>query len=198
MKSGALWGAGTGLVAVANFSSLVAGRELRLYDPVPIAAVKALSVAHLREFALEIDEIDQQIVALLRENARRSFQDIGSRVALSAPAVKRRVDRLEQRGVIRGYSAVLDHAALGWSTHAVVSLYCDGRMTGDEILAAAGRHPEVAAAHTVAGESSAILHLFARDTVHLEEALQRLREAKGVLRTQTQVVLSTLFERPVE
>ena len=83
-----------------------------------------------------MDEIDQQIVSLLRENARRSFQDIGARVALSAPAVKRRVDRLEEAGVIRGYSAVLDHVALGWTTHAVVSLFCEGRMSAAEILAA--------------------------------------------------------------
>jgi DNA-binding Lrp family transcriptional regulator len=147
---------------------------------------------------VELDRIDQQIVALLRENARRSFQDIGSRVALSAPAVKRRVDRLEEGGVIRGYSAVLDHTALGWKTHAIVSLYCEGRMPASEILATAGRHPEVASAHTIAGEASAILHLHARDTEHLEQALERIRDAPGILRTQTQVVLSTLFERPVE
>lgn len=147
---------------------------------------------------MKLDEIDQRIVALLRENARRSFQDIGSRVSLSAPAVKRRVDRLETSGVIRGYSAVLDHVALGWTTHAIVSLFCEGRMPASEILAAAGRHPEVAAAHTVAGEASAVLHLHARDTEHLEEALERLRDSPGITRTQTQVVLSTLFERPVE
>ncbi len=147
---------------------------------------------------MDLDEIDQQIVALLRESARRSFQDIGSRVSLSAPAVKRRVDRLEEAGVIRGYSAVLDHAALGWATHAVVFLYCEGTMPASEILAAAGRHPEVAAAHTIAGEASAILHVHARDTEHLEQALERIRDAPGITRTQTQVVLSTLFERPVE
>ena len=145
-----------------------------------------------------MDEIDQRIVALLRENARRSFQDIGSHVSLSAPAVKRRVDRLESDGVIRGYAAVLDHVALGWSTHVIVSLFCEGRMSAREILAAAGRHPEVTAAHTVAGEASAILHVHARDTVHLEDALERIRDSPGVLRTQTQVVLSTLFERPIE
>jgi DNA-binding Lrp family transcriptional regulator len=145
-----------------------------------------------------MDEIDQQIIALLRENARRSFQDIGKRVALSAPAVKRRVDRLEEAGVIRGYSAVLDHVALGWTTHAVVSLFCEGRMSASEILTTVGRHPEVAAAHTVAGEASAILNVHARDTEHLELALERIRDAPGILRTQTQVVLSTLFERPVE
>ena len=147
---------------------------------------------------MSLDQIDEQIVALLRENARRSFQDIGSRVALSAPAVKRRVDRLEEAGVIQGYSAVLDHAALGWTTHAVVSLFCEGRMAASEILAAAGRHPEVAAAHTIAGEASAILHVHARDTEHLEQALERIRDEPGITRTQSQVVLSTLFERPVE
>jgi DNA-binding Lrp family transcriptional regulator len=147
---------------------------------------------------MELDRIDQQIVALLRENARRSFQDIGSRVALSAPAVKRRVDRLEEAGVIRGYSAVVDHVALGWTTHAVVSLFAEGPTSASDILAAAGRHPEVAAAHTIAGEASAILHVHARDTEHLEQALERIRDEPGIRRTQSQVVLSTLFERPVE
>jgi DNA-binding Lrp family transcriptional regulator len=144
-----------------------------------------------------VDEIDRKIVALLRQNARRSFQDIGGKVALSAPAVKRRVDRLEAEGVIRSYAAVVDPAAMGWSTHAVVALYCEGRMSGGEVRAAVERHPEVEAAFTVAGEASAILHVRAADTTHLEEALERIRDTPGVRRTHTQVVLSTLFERPV-
>jgi DNA-binding Lrp family transcriptional regulator len=144
-----------------------------------------------------MDEIDHRIVALLREHARRSFQDIGERVSLSAPAVKRRVDRLERDGVIRGYSANVDPSALGWNTHAFVELFCEGRMSGDEVQAAVAQHPEVEGAYTIAGGASAILHLRAADTAHLEEALERIRDAPGVQRTQTQVVLSTLFERPV-
>jgi DNA-binding Lrp family transcriptional regulator len=147
--------------------------------------------------AAVIDEIDRKIVALLRQDARRSYQDIGGRVSLSAPAVKRRVDRLQQRGVIRGYSANIDPAAFGWDTHAFVELFCEGRMSGGEVSAAIADHPEVEAAYTIAGAPSAILHLRAADTGHLEEALERIRETPGVLRTQTQVVLSTLFERPV-
>ena len=144
-----------------------------------------------------MDAIDTHIVALLRENARRSFQDIGSRVGLSAPAVKRRVDRLEDDGVVRGYSAVVDPAAMGWHTHAFVDLHCEGRMSASQVREAVAAHPEVAAAYTVAGEGSAILHVRARDTGHLEQALERLRDTPGITRTQTQVVLSTLFERPV-
>jgi DNA-binding Lrp family transcriptional regulator len=143
------------------------------------------------------DTTDQQIVALLRENARRSYQDIGERVSLSAPAVKRRVDRLEAEGVIRGYTATIEPTAFGWHSHAFVELFCEGRMSGAEVSAAVSKHLEVEGAYTVAGSASAILHVRATDTQHLEEALERIRETPGVLRTQTQVVLSTLFERPV-
>ena len=124
------------------------------------------------------------------------FQSIGMRVALSAPAVKRRVDRLEADGVIRGYTAQVDPGRYGWGTHAIVALYCEGRMAAAEVRDAVEHHPEVAAAYTVAGEASAVVHVRARDTAHLEETLERLRDAPGITRTQTQVVLSTLFERP--
>jgi DNA-binding Lrp family transcriptional regulator len=144
-----------------------------------------------------MDAVDRQIVALLRHDARRSFQDIGARVSLSAPAVKRRVDRLRDDGVIRAYAAVVDPAAMGWPTHAIVSLICEGRMAAGEVRAAVASHPEVVSAFTVAGEASAVLHVRARDTAHLEETLERIRAAPGVMRTHTQVVLSTLFERPV-
>ena len=145
-----------------------------------------------------MDDIDRQIVALLRQDARRSYQSIGQRVSLSAPAVKRRVDRLEADGVIRGYSARVDPGRFGWSTHAHVALFCEGRMSAGEVRDAVFAHPEVAAAYTVAGEASAMLHVRAQDTSHLEQALERIRDHPGVARTQTQIVLSTLFERPFE
>ena len=145
-----------------------------------------------------MDDIDRQIVALLRQDARRSFQSIGLRVSLSAPAVKRRVDRLEAAGVVRGYTASVDPGRFGWSTHAFVALSCEGRMAAAEVREAVERHPEVEAAYTVAGEASAMLRVRARDTAHLEETLERIRDHPGVTRTQTQIVLSTLFERPFE
>jgi DNA-binding Lrp family transcriptional regulator len=142
-----------------------------------------------------IDAVDRRIVALLRENARRSFKDIGSHVHLSAPAVKRRVDRLEHEGVIRGYTATVDHATFGMHAEAFVDLFCDGRMPGDAIKRAVAKEPGVVSAHTVAGEASAMLHVMAEDTRDLELALERIRKVEGVDRTVTEVVLSTLFER---
>ena len=142
-----------------------------------------------------MDAIDHQIVVLLREDARRSFQSIGSRVGLTAPAVKRRVDRLEADGVIRGYTAMVDPRAFGWHAEAFVDLYCEGRMPADSIKQAVEGEPGVASAHTVAGEASALLHVMAEDTQDLELCLERIRATDGISRTDTEVVLSTLFER---
>lgn len=142
-----------------------------------------------------MDDVDRTIVALLRENARRSFQDIGQHVHLSAPAVKRRVDKLEADGVLLGYTAVVDPQAYGWHAEAFVDLFCEGNMPAGAIKAAVERESGVIAAHTVAGEASAILHVMATDTKDLELALERIRATKGVTRTVTEVVLSTLFQR---
>lgn len=147
---------------------------------------------------MQLDEIDRQIIALLRDNARRSFQDIGDRVSLTAPAVKRRVDRLEREGIIRGYTASVDPGSLGWGAHAFVELFCEGRMSAAEVRDAVAGHPEVEGAYTIAGEPSAVLHVRAVDMKHLEQALERIRDTQGVTRTQTQIVLSTLFERTAE
>ena len=142
-----------------------------------------------------MDEIDRKIVALLREDARRSFKDVGGHVGLSAPAVKRRVDRMEDDGVIVGYAAVIDPGAFGWHAEAFVDLFCEGDMPAEAIKRAVEGEPRVTSAHTVAGEASALLHLRAEDMRDLELALERIRGTEGIRRTVTEVVLSTLFQR---
>lgn len=150
----------------------------------------------LMESSLRLDDIDRAIVASLREDARRSYAEVGAAVALSAPAVKRRVDRLRAAGVITGFTAVVSPAAEGWATEAFVELFCEGRTPRDEILTATRRHPEVVGAYTVSGGADAIVHLRAVDIDHLEQALQRLRAEPFVTQTRSMIVLSRLFERP--
>jgi DNA-binding Lrp family transcriptional regulator len=140
----------------------------------------------------DLDQIDRRIVAALMADARRSFADIGARVSLSAPAVKRRVDRLRAQGVISGFTAVVDPARLGWTTEAYVELYCTGRTSPDQIRQAASKHAEVTAACTVSGDADAIVQLRAKDMDHLEQALERLRAEPFVTRTKSVVVLSRL------
>ena len=140
-----------------------------------------------------LDDIDQQIVAALRADARASFAEIGASVGLSAPAVKRRVDRLRSSGVITGFAAVVDPSALGWATEAYVEVYCQGKTTPAMIAAAVSRHPEVVDACTVSGEADALVHVMAADMRHFEEVLERIGAEKFVVRTKSVLVLSRLL-----
>ncbi|MCB1266402.1 MAG: Lrp/AsnC family transcriptional regulator [Mycobacterium sp.] len=142
-----------------------------------------------------LDDTDERILAELAENARATFAEIGERVSLSAPAVKRRVDRMLDSGVIRGFTTVVDRNALGWNTEAYVQVFCHGRIAPAELRAAWIDIPEVVGAATVTGTSDAILHVLARDMRHLESALERIRSSAEVERSESIVVLSNLIER---
>ena len=143
-----------------------------------------------------IDDIDRRIIALLRDDARRSFQDIGSRVSLSAPAVKRRVDRLEASGVIVGYAAIVDPAAVGDRLEAFVELYCADNVAPGDLLASVADLDAVVAAHTVAGDADAVVRVRVEGIEALERVIEQLRRDPMVMRTRTMVALSTLVERP--
>ena len=142
-----------------------------------------------------MDEVNRRIIAILAADARASYAEIGAQVALSAPAVKRRVDRLRAAGVIKGFTTVVDPAVMGWTTEAFVELYCTGRTTPAQIAEAARRHPEVVGAYTVSGGADALVHLRAADISHLEQALERLRAEPFVTQTESMIVLSRLVER---
>lgn len=143
-----------------------------------------------------MDALDQQIVSCLVADARSSYAEIGAEVGLSAPAVKRRVDKLLDAGVLRGFTAVVDPEALGWGTEAFIEVRCRGNVRPGQIRAGLEPLAEVAAAYTVSGAADAIVHLRAADIAHLETALERLRAVDFVDRTVSTVILSTLLVRP--
>ena len=145
---------------------------------------------------LRVDTIDHRIISCLVADARSSYAEIGGSVGLSAPAVKRRVDKLLDTGVLRGFTAVVDPEALGWGTEAFLEVYCRGNVSPAEIRARLEPLPEVVAAYTVSGAADAIVHLRAADIHHLETALERLRAVDIIDRTVSTVVLSRLLERP--
>ena len=145
---------------------------------------------------MRMDAIDHRIISSLVANARSSYAEIGSAVGLSAPAVKRRVDRLLESGVLRGFTAVVDPEALGWGTEAFVEVHCRGNVMPHRITTSLEPLTEVVAAYTVSGAADAIVHLRAADIHHLETALERLRALDIIDRTVSTVVLSTLLERP--
>jgi DNA-binding Lrp family transcriptional regulator len=144
---------------------------------------------------MSLDKIDERIVAALIEDARASYATIGSLVGLSAPAVKRRVDRLQETGAIRGFTARVDPAALGWTTEAYVELFCRALTSPADIRAAVRRYPEVVGACTVTGEADALLHIQAADVGHFEQVVERIRAEPFTTRTRSVIVMSRLVDR---
>jgi len=142
-----------------------------------------------------VDALDQRIIGLLLEDARASYADIGGQVGLSAPAVKRRVDRLRASGAITGFAAVVDPAALGWTTEAYVELFCRGNTSPRQIAAGVSKYPEIVSACTISGEADALLHVLASDVRHFEQVLERVGAEPFVVRTKSVVVLSRLLQR---
>lgn len=134
-------------------------------------------------------------MSLLLEDARMTLVAIGERVALSPPAVKRRIERLERQGTILGYSAVVAQAVLGWGTEAFLEVFCRGDTSLDNLRQMAGDQPEVVGAYTVAGDAEAIVHVRTADIPDLERTIERIHAHPNVVRTRTQVVLTTLVER---
>ena len=141
------------------------------------------------------DELDRRILHALVQDARASYAEIGAIVGLSAPAVKRRVDRLRSAGAITGFSARLSPGELGWTTEAYVELFCRGRTSPSDIAAALGKYPEVTGAATITGEADALLHIRAADVRHFEEVVERICAEPFVVRTRSVIVLSRLVSR---
>jgi DNA-binding Lrp family transcriptional regulator len=141
------------------------------------------------------DELDRRIVAELVGDGRATYAEIGARVSLSAPAVKRRVDRLRASGAITGFSATVDPSMLGWTTEAYVELFCRGRTSPADIAPAVSKYPEVTSAATITGEADALLHIRAADVRHFEQVLERIGAEPFVVRTRSVIVLSRLVSR---
>jgi len=142
-----------------------------------------------------MDTLDQRIIERLVANARATFAEIGAEVGLSAPAVKRRVDRLVADGTIAGFTAIVDPAAAGWGTEAYVQIHCRGKISPEILKRIWEPVPEIVSASTITGQADAILRIRARDVRHLERALERIREDDTVERTESIIVLSRLIER---
>jgi DNA-binding Lrp family transcriptional regulator len=139
-----------------------------------------------------MDDIDRQIVALLVEDARRSYGDIGRHVSLSAPSVKRRVDALRAGGAIESFTAVLDHGAMGRTTEELIELFYAPGTLLDEIAERIAAHPEIVEAWSVTGDADAIVRVHATDNKDLERLIMELQRDGSVVRTRSQVVLSHL------
>ena len=139
------------------------------------------------------DELDHRILELLAANGRMSYTDLGKATGLSTSAAHQRVRRLEERGTIRGYVAVLNPEAIGLPLSAFVSVKPFDPAAPDDVPERIAKFPEVEACYSVAGDENYILLVRVPSPGALEQLLADIRSTANVS-TRTTVVMSTPFE----
>jgi Lrp/AsnC family leucine-responsive transcriptional regulator len=140
-----------------------------------------------------VEEIDRTIIALLSRDGRMSFTDLSRETGLSVSATHQRVRRLERRGIIRGYAAIVDPAEAGLPLTAFISIKPFDPSAPDDAPERLAHIAAIEACHSVAGEENYILKVRVASPSDLEELLQQIREAANVS-TRTTIVLSTPYE----
>lgn len=142
---------------------------------------------------IELDSIDRLIIAQLQSDGRITNVELARRVGISAPPCLRRVRRLEELGIIRGYHADVDPGLLGWSIifYALIGLDSQRNsvLEGFESLVAAW--PETRECHMIRGGGDFLVRFVARDAAHQNLLTRRLTESQHVIRVQTLQTIQT-------
>jgi Lrp/AsnC family leucine-responsive transcriptional regulator len=138
--------------------------------------------------------LDSKAARLLMQHGRATWADLAQHLGLSAPAAADRVHRLEERGVIRGYAALVDPEAAGYPLTAFVAIALDRPDRRHAFLKRVAALPEVAECHHVAGDDDYLLKVRCRGTRDLDRLLVESLKAIPGVRTRTTVVLATTKE----
>ncbi len=144
---------------------------------------------------MDLDAIDRRILEILRSDGRATHAAMAKTIGLSAPAIGERVRKLEQAGVIKGYRAVIDPAAVGLGICAFVAISPQPRKPAVELVSRLLGLPEIEELHAVAGTYAYIAKVRVTDTPALDVFVDRLFMLEGVERTETTMVLRTNAER---
>jgi Lrp/AsnC family leucine-responsive transcriptional regulator len=140
-----------------------------------------------------VEDLDRRIVDLLAKDGRISYTDLGRALGMSTSAVHQRVRRLEQRGIVKGYTARLDHQALGRQLTAFISVTPLDPAAPDDIPDRLREITQIEECHSVAGDENYILKVRVATPTELEELIATVRGVAHVS-TRTTVVLSTPWE----
>jgi Lrp/AsnC family leucine-responsive transcriptional regulator len=142
-----------------------------------------------------ISRNDANILAVLQRDGRRPYADLGAEVGMSGPSAHERVKKLEARGVITGYAAVVDPRAVGYDILAFSWITQAPGTNQHDLSDAFAAIPEIEECHHITGEADYLIKVRARDTRDLERILRLVQATPNVFQTETDVVFSSGFER---
>jgi Lrp/AsnC family leucine-responsive transcriptional regulator len=142
-----------------------------------------------------ISQNDARILEILQRAGRRPYAEIGAEVGMSGASAHERVKKLEARGIIAGYAAIVDPRAIGFDILAFSWITQAPGTTSNDLTEAFATIPEIEECHHITGEADYLIKVRARDTRDLERVLRLVQTTPNVFQTETDVVFSSGFER---
>ena len=139
---------------------------------------------------MKIDKIDKKILDILQQDGRSSASNIANEIDISIPTVTDRIKKLKDFGIIKGIHAALDPKPLGLDVAAIITLISESSLYYKEVTKEAEKAPEVLQCLATTGKGSHMLFVVTQNSSTLEELLRKIQSWSGVIRTETQIILS--------
>ena len=140
---------------------------------------------------MKLDKIDRNILKELQKSGRESASHIAEKNGVSVPTVTERIRKLQDSGVILGFQAIVDPSAVGLDVAAIITIISGSSQYYKEVTAAAEETPEVIQCFSTTGNGSHTLLITTKNSNTLEDLLRTIQSWPGVIRTETQIILSS-------
>ncbi|MCF6350784.1 MAG: Lrp/AsnC family transcriptional regulator [Flavobacteriaceae bacterium] len=142
---------------------------------------------------IKMDDIDHQILQILIENSRTPFTDIAKKILVSAGTVHIRVKKMEDQGIIKGSTLIIDYEKMDYTFIAYVGLYTGNVSFSQNIIEEIKKIPEVTVAHLTTGKFSVYCKIRAKNTKHAKKIIFRLSNIEGISRTESSISLEEVI-----
>ncbi len=140
---------------------------------------------------INLDQVDRDILNILQVEGRSSASYIAEDIGMSIPAVTDRIKKLQESGVIMGFTALLDHRKVGLDVSAFITVISESSSHYSDVVLQANKTPEIIQCFTTTGNGSHVLLAITKNSSSLEKLLRIIQNWPGVTRTETQMVLSS-------
>jgi Lrp/AsnC family transcriptional regulator for asnA, asnC and gidA len=145
-----------------------------------------------------IDQLDRQILSKLVEDGKTPYTDIAKQLFVSSGTIHVRMKKMEQMGIVKGASLLVEYSKLGYDITAFLGIYLDKSSLYDDVAAQLASIPEIVEANYTTGLYSIFVKIICKDTNHLRQVLHdKIQKISGVQRTETFISLEQSINRPI-
>ena len=140
---------------------------------------------------MKLDSIDLKILIELQQHGRMSASNIAEKIEVSVPTVTERIKKLQEAEVIIGFQAIVDPIKIGLDVSAIITIISGSSQHYKKVTVEANKTPEIVQCFSTTGNGSHTLLVNTKNSYTLEELLRKIQSWPGVIRTETQIILSS-------